>query len=106
MTFDGTGAISRAVTAMAAEAAGFNLKLNVGYEAPYAVYVHERLDLHHAEGQAKFLEQPAREWAFRLGRMVFEDLKPKKRRTRKDVVAALTKAGNVLLAESRKLVPV
>lgn len=27
-------------------------------DAPYALAVHERLDLHHPSGQAKFLEQP------------------------------------------------
>ena len=29
-----------------------------GPSAPYAVYVHERLDLRHPVGQAKFLEEP------------------------------------------------
>lgn len=33
----------------------------VGYSAAYAVYVHEDLEAHHDVGQAKFLEQPARE---------------------------------------------
>jgi hypothetical protein len=28
------------------------------YDGPYARYQHERLDLHHEHGQAKFLEQP------------------------------------------------
>jgi len=30
----------------------------VRYDAPYSIYVHERVDLHHDQGQAKFLEQP------------------------------------------------
>jgi hypothetical protein len=30
----------------------------VTYDGPYARYQHERLDLHHEHGQAKFLEQP------------------------------------------------
>lgn len=34
--------------------------LKVGYSASYAVPVHERLDVHHNIGQAKFLEQPMR----------------------------------------------
>ncbi len=32
----------------------------VGFTAPYAVPVHERMDVHHPIGQAKFLEQPMR----------------------------------------------
>lgn len=28
------------------------------YDGPYARYQHERLDLHHEHGQAKYLEQP------------------------------------------------
>lgn len=35
-------------------------EVRVGYSAPYAVFVHERLDLHHPNGQTKFLEQPMR----------------------------------------------
>lgn len=34
----------------------------------YAIYVHERLDLKHPKGQAKFLEQPALELAPKLER--------------------------------------
>lgn len=33
----------------------------VSFGAPYAVYVHENLEARHPVGQAKFLEQPARE---------------------------------------------
>lgn len=36
-------------------------KIVVGYTQKYAVYVHEILTNHHPVGQAKFLEQPARE---------------------------------------------
>jgi hypothetical protein len=32
-------------------------EVEVGYEAYYAIYVHERLELHHPKGQAKFLER-------------------------------------------------
>lgn len=34
--------------------------VKVGYSAPYALAVHERLDVFHPNGQAKFLEQPIR----------------------------------------------
>jgi len=44
-----------------AKGKGYRVVVQVGYTADYAVYVHERLDLHHdAPTQAKFLEQPAR----------------------------------------------
>ena len=32
----------------------------VGFQTQYALVVHERLDVHHPVGQAKYLEQPAR----------------------------------------------
>lgn len=33
---------------------------SISFEGPYARYQHERLDLHHEHGQAKYLEQPMR----------------------------------------------
>jgi hypothetical protein len=33
-----------------------------GPSAPYALYVHERTDLHHPEGEAKFLENAFNRW--------------------------------------------
>jgi len=33
----------------------------ITYTTEYATYVHERLDVHHPHGQAKFLEQPINE---------------------------------------------
>lgn len=33
----------------------------VEFTAPHAIYVHERTELHHAHGQAKFLEQAVAE---------------------------------------------
>jgi hypothetical protein len=40
---------------------GDQLRVEMGYggaAAPYAIYVHERLDVRHPVGQAKFLELP------------------------------------------------
>lgn len=42
----------------------------VGFTQRYAIYVHERTELRHRVGQAKFLEQPARE----LGHKVLGNL--------------------------------
>lgn len=54
-----------------------SVEVEIGYggaAAPYAIYVHERLDLNHrypgaknARAQAKFLEQPVLEAAPKLG---------------------------------------
>lgn len=38
-----------------------NVSASVGFSAPYAIHVHENLEAFHPVGQAKFLEQPARE---------------------------------------------
>jgi hypothetical protein len=43
------------------------LELNYGgAAAPYAIYVHERMDVHHPVGKAKFLEDPAMRMSERL----------------------------------------
>lgn len=38
-----------------------SIEVTVGHNARYAAAVHERLDLHHKEGQAKYLERAVRE---------------------------------------------
>jgi len=41
-----------------------SVEIQIGYggaAAPYAIYVHERLDLRHKVGKAKFLEDPMKE---------------------------------------------
>ncbi|SJN34160.1 hypothetical protein [Mycetocola reblochoni] len=38
-----------------------DLEATVSYDTPYAVIQHERLDFHHSEGQAKYLEGPLEE---------------------------------------------
>lgn len=46
----------RLVGSAAVEVTGDRASLS--YAGPYARYQHERLDLHHQHGQAKYLEQP------------------------------------------------
>jgi hypothetical protein len=36
---------------------GGNITVEVGYAAPYAIYVHEDLQAHHTVGEAKFLSK-------------------------------------------------
>jgi len=73
----------------------------VGYTQEYAIYVHERLDLKHPVGQAKFLEQPAREMRDELGTTIAESTKGGM-----PVSKALLLAGLKLQAASQKLCPV
>jgi CRISPR/Cas system-associated exonuclease Cas4 (RecB family) len=73
----------------------------VGYSAPYALFVHENLEAHHPVGQAKFLEQPAREFRKDMAAAVVAGLK-----AGQSLTEAQLAAGRVLLRESQKLVPV
>lgn len=76
-------------------------ELQVGYETPYAMIVHERLDVFHPIGQAKYLETPVRRYEGLIQQIITTELKRKK-----NMVFALTKAGFRLLDESRSFVPV
>ena len=49
---------------------GSNPSVIVGYTEEYAIFVHENLEAHHNNGQAKFLEQPLRENADRYAEHV------------------------------------
>lgn len=73
----------------------------VGYNAPYAVYVHEDLTKKHSVGQAKFLEQASRVNQMQINQIIATQL-----RYKKSFKIALQKAGEFLLQESKKLVPV
>ena len=79
-----------------------DVEVIVGYTAAYAVYVHEDMNASHPRGgQAKFLEQPARELSKALGAVVVNIVK--KGGT---LLQGLYAAGLRLQAESQKLVPV
>lgn len=54
-----------------------NVVGTVGFATKYAIHVHERMDLHHPKGQAKFLEQPFRQLVNdgTLLKMIEEDVK-------------------------------
>lgn len=73
----------------------------VGYTQNYAVPVHENLEAHHPIGQAKYLEQPARELAGEIGNIT-------KRAVRGGATLeqGLLLGGLRLQRESQKLVPV
>jgi hypothetical protein len=73
----------------------------VGYTQHYAIYVHENLHAHHPVGQAKYLEQPAREMAPQLGQLVTRAV-----RGGSTLAQAMLVAGLRLQRESILLVPV
>jgi hypothetical protein len=74
----------------------------VGYTADYAIYVHENLQANHPNGgQAKYLEQPARELRTQLMEIIKRAIKQ-----RSTLEQALLVAGLHLQGESMKLVPV
>lgn len=77
-------------------------KVKVSYATDYAVYVHEDMEANHPNGgQAKYLEQPAREMRADLMEGVKEDI-----RRGLNLEQALLRAGLKLQAASQKLVPV
>lgn len=78
-----------------------DINVRVGYTAAYAVHVHENTQAFHRVGQAKFLEQPARELQGELAKVVVEYSK-----RGATLAQALFVAGLKLQRESQKLVPV
>lgn len=78
-------------------------KVKVGYEAPYAIYVHENLYAQHPNGgQAKYLEEPSRTKTRQMREVLVLEMKTRKR----PLADAIFKMSLYLLTESRKLVPV
>lgn len=73
----------------------------VGYTANYALFVHENLEARHPVGQAKFLEQPARQNAKEYAAII----KTGYRRTG-TLLPGLLLAGLRLQRDSQKLVPI
>jgi hypothetical protein len=73
----------------------------VGFTADYALPVHENLEAIHPNGIAKFLEIPARTMRPQMQEIVRKELA--RGRTLRQ---ALLKAGEFLLRESQKRVPV
>lgn len=55
-----TGALKDSGTTLPAEAKGGSIEKVIGHNTNYAAAVHERLDVHHTKGQAKYLETAVR----------------------------------------------
>ncbi len=80
---------------------GKKVSVIVGYTQDYAIHVHEDLEAFHRVGQAKYLEQPAREMEQELGQIVRDQIKAGRTLTQALLIAGLT-----LQRASQKLVPV
>lgn len=76
-------------------------ELKVGYSAPHAVPVHERLDVYHPRGQAKFLEQPLRTEQRQMAAIIRSKL-----RARMSLMGAQMEAAKHLMKVSLQLVPI
>lgn len=97
---------------------GENLSIAVGYEAEYAMWVHELVDMvlqgeprpsgkgvyWGPSGQAKFLEEPARRLRREMADIIVKSMSTDRRRG--DLEYAMLLAARYLLRESQKLVPV
>jgi hypothetical protein len=78
------------------------MTVRVVYEAPYARIQHEDMTLNHPNGgQAKYLEQPARQLAPEMAAIVRRSVEAKN-----GLEEGLQRAGELLLNASRELVPV
>lgn len=80
-----------------------NVSVIVGYTQAYAVYVHENLTARHPVGQAKYLEQPARQLSSdgTLGRIVRQA-----KQNGQTMAQGLLLAGLRLQRDSQALVPI
>lgn len=83
--------------------AGIGENVVVGFTAAYALFVHEDMEAYHKVGQAKFLEQPARELSDNgtLGGIVRKAVL-----AGKSVLEGLLLAGLRLQREAQLLAPV
>jgi hypothetical protein len=70
-----TGALKASGTTLPAEANGTKLSKTIGHNVNYAAAVHERLDQHHDQGQAKFLETAIRNNAPKMKDFIAAEVK-------------------------------
>jgi hypothetical protein len=100
MRIDGLKALNATLKSMERSADGSPV-VEVGFSAAYGIYVHEDLQAHHPTGQAKFLEQPARENAKKYAETIRMAV-----RTGLPLSRALVLAGLELQADAQRLTPV
>jgi len=70
-----TGALKASATVESPVIEATNIFCTIGFNVEYAAAVHEILDKHHPQGQAKFLETAMREFAPKLKGFIEAELK-------------------------------
>lgn len=100
-TVEGLAKVLAALEKAKGKAPDKEVRVTVGYTAAYAIHVHENTQAKHRVGQAKFLEQPAREMQAELGKTVVEAAQ-----RGATLPQALYMAGLRLQRASMQLVPV
>ena len=70
-----TGALKASGATEPAELAGANVTKLIGFNTDYAAAVHEVLDAHHPQGQAKYLETAVQNNAPKMNPFIAERLK-------------------------------
>jgi len=101
MQISGQRQLMAQLTSLRKESQSSTGNAQVKYLARYSLHVHERTDIPHSNGQAKYLSTPAKQRRAEMQDIVRTEMK--KGRT---VLQAVTKAALYLLRESQKLVPV
>lgn len=86
---------------MVSKAKNLFKKVNVGFTANYAVYVHENLTAYHPVGEAKFLENASRALRPQLVQMIADGL-----RKGANMATVLLLAGLKLQREAQERCPV
>lgn len=70
-----TGALKSSGTAEAPTTSGGAVTCLIGFNTDYAAAVHERLDLHHTQGQAKYLERAMQQEGPKLRNFVEKEMR-------------------------------
>lgn len=70
-----TGTLQNSATSQPAKRIGDGIEKTIGFNTDYAAAVHERLDVHHSQGNAKYLENAMKTETPKLLPFVGEEMK-------------------------------
>lgn len=70
-----TGALKASATASDTQLDGDRISAELGFNTEYAAAVHERLDVHHPQGEAKYLENSLRKNGPKFGPFIAAQVK-------------------------------
>lgn len=98
---EGVERVAATLGRLARDPRGETVSVSVGYTQNYALHVHEDMQAVHPVGQAKFLEQPAREGQQKIASIVRRAVK-----SGLSMLQGLLMAGLWLQRQSQLMVPV